>query len=517
MKEDIIINSTTNETRIGLMENDQLVELYVERPDNERMVGSLYKGIIRRVIPGMSAAFVNIGFSQDAFMHFSDLGGGIGLSKNLKNTEARTSQPKDRSQKRRWDGTDLKTGNEILVQVIKEPIGNKGPRVSSQITIPGRFLVMVPNESYVGVSRKINSFKEKKRLRQIANKICPPELGLIIRTLAETKSESVLTADLERCLGSWKKLELALKKQNGPGVVYRDMSMASSVIRDLFTPEVNSLVIDSRRLYKDVISYIRDVAPNLVEKTILYTDKTPIFDKYKIEQEIEKGLSRKIWMNGGGYLYFDQTEALVAIDVNSGRFVGKKDHEENSLKVNVKAAREICRQLRLRDMGGLIVIDFIDMYEERNRREVFEEMRMALKMDRAKWDIAQISPFGLMEMTRQRIRPSLLLTFRGPCQHCDGTGMVASIESVVTMLERWVRRFRSVTRERRLGLVVNPEVKEFLSGGLRSRIAKIMWNNRILINLEVSDDLKIDEFTGYSHKQKKDVTADFSGHNSEKK
>ncbi len=516
MKEDIIINSTANETRIGLLENDQLVELYVERPDNERMVGSLYKGVIRRVIPGMSAAFVNIGFSQDAFLHFSDLGGGIGLSKNLKDVDSRTSQPADRSKKRKWDGNDLKAGNEILVQVIKEPIGNKGPRVSAHITIPGRFLVMVPNENYVGVSRKISSFKEKKRLRQIANRICPKGLGLIIRTLAETKSESVLSADLDRCLVSWKKLEQTLKRQQSPGMVYRDMSMASSVIRDLFTPEVNSLVIDSRRLYKDVINYIRDVAPGLAEKVIQYSEKTPIFDKYKIEQEIEKGLSRKIWMNGGGYLFFDQTEALVAIDVNSGRFVGKKDHEENSLKVNLKAAREICRQLRLRDIGGLLVIDFIDMYEERNRRKVFEEMRMALKMDRAKWDIAQISPFGLMEMTRQRIRPSLLLTFREPCQHCDGTGMVASMETVVTMLERWIRRFKSTTRERRLGLVVNQQLKDYLSGGLRSRIAKIMWNNRILINLEGSEDMKIDEFTGYSHKQKKDVTADFSGHNSEK-
>ncbi len=504
MKQDIVINSTTSETRIALLEDDQLVELFVERPENERMVGNIHKGVVRKVMVGMSAAFIDIGWSQDAFLHFSDIGTGNELAQVLGEEEDEA-----REHRRRWDGANLKVGQEILVQVVKEQIGRKGPRVSSQISLAGRFLVTVPNENYIGVSRKIRSFPEKKRLRQIAGRICPKGFGLIIRTLAETKSESTLKTDLDRCLKNWNKILTMLKSQKGPGLIYRDMSMASSVIRDLFSPEVNSLMVDSRKHFREIVKYVQDVAPSLVEKIKLYSDKLPIFDKYGIEAEIEKSLTRKIWLTGGGYLFFDQTEALTAIDVNSGRFMGRKDHEDNSLKVNLRACKEICRQLRLRDMGGIIVIDFIDMGEERNRQRVFEEMRKELRMDRAKWDIAPISPFGLMEMTRQRIRPSLLYTFREPCPHCDGTGLVPSMETAVTTLERWIKRFASQTGERRLGLVVNPVVKEFLSGGLGSRIAKIMWNNRVFITLEVDEAMKIEEFRGYSYKRKRDVTEDF--------
>jgi ribonuclease G len=507
MKQDIVINSTTSETRIALLEDDQLVEVFVERPENERMVGSLYKGIVRKVMVGMSAAFVNIGFQQDAFLHFSDIGGGDNYS--MDGVEKDNENGKSHHSRKRWEKPDIKTGQEILVQIIKEPIGTKGPRVSSQISMPGRFLVLVPNEAFMGVSRKIRSFQEKKRLRQVARRICPKEYGLIIRTQAETKSEDVLRADLDRCIKSWRKVLAGLKTQKEPGLVYRDMSMASSVIRDLFTPEVNSLVIDSRKQYREILSYIKDVAPNLANKILLHSDRIPIFDKFGVELEIEKSLMRKIWLNGGGYLYFDQTEALIAIDVNSGRFVGKRDHEDNSLKVNLKAGREICRQLRLRDIGGILVIDFIDMAFQSNRDRLFEEMRQALRMDRAKWDIAPISAFGLMEMTRQRIRPSLLSTFREPCPKCEGTGLVPSMETVVTFLERWIKRFGSHTHERRLGLVLNPKVKNYLSGGINSRIARIMWNNRVFITMEVDEDMKIDDFRGYSYKQKRDVTSDF--------
>ncbi len=512
MKQDIVINTTTSETRIAILEDDQLVELYVERPDNERMVGNIYLGVVRRVMVGMSAAFVDIGWSQDAFLHFSDLGVGNDLVQMVKKND----EDLGLERKKRWEGYDLKVGQEILVQVIKEQIGKKGPRISSQISLPGRFLVLVPNEGYIGVSRKIRSTNEKRRLRQVAGRICPKGFGVIIRTLSETKSEETLKADLDRCHRAWKRILTTLKSQEGPGVVYHDMSMASTIIRDIFSPEVNSLVVDSRKQFREIIAYIRDVAPNLVEKIQLFTNKQPIFDAYNIETDIEKSLTRKVWINGGGYLFFDPTEALIAIDVNSGRFVGKKDHEENSLKVNLRAVKEICRQLRLRDMGGIVIIDFIDQNEERNRQRVFDEMRKELRMDRAKWDIAPLSPFGLMEMTRQRIRPSLLYTFREPCPQCDGTGMVSSMETAVTSLERWIKRFASNTHERRLGLVVNPAVKEYLSGGLKSRIARIMWNNRVFITLEVDESIKIDEFRGYSYKQRRDVTDDFLANNFQK-
>ena len=511
MKQDIIINSTTSETRIALLEDDQLVELYVERPENERMVGSLYKGVVRKVMVGMSAAFIDIGWSQDAFLHFSDVGGGNEIIKILKDSSLEAEE--DRNRNRRWEGQDLRVGQEILVQVIKEPIGRKGPRVSSQVSLPGRYLVLIPNESYVGVSRKIANFKEKRRLKGMGSAVRPRGFGMIVRTVAETKTEADLAADVGRVIKEWHKMVKAIRELRGPGLVFRDMSMASSIIRDLFTTEVNSLVVDSRKHYTEIVSYVEDVAVGLRDKIILHKDRQPIFDKFGVEAEIEKSLARKVWLTGGGYIYFDATEALTAIDVNSGGFMGNRDHEENSLKVNLRASREICRQLRLRDLGGIIVIDFIDMSDERNRRRVFDEMRRNLRIDRSKWDIAPISPFGLMEMTRQRIRPSLVSTLREPCPVCDGTGLIPSLETVVTTLERWIKRFTSQAREHRLILTVNPQVKAYLTGGLRSRIARIMWSNRLFITLNADESLRISEFRAESPKQKKDVTAEYMSAN----
>jgi ribonuclease G len=335
--------------------------------------------------------------------------------------------------------------------------------------------------------------------------------------MADTRAVENLENEVKRMLKTWREVENRLRSLKGPGLVYHDMSLASSVIRDMFTPDVGSVMVDSRKLYKDIVAYVEDVAPTLRDRIKLYQDRVPIFDKYNIEAEIEKSLSRKIWLTGGGYIFFDQTEALVAIDVNSGGFTGRRDHEENSLQVNLRAAREIARQMRLRDIGGIIVIDFIDMLEESNRFKLFDEMRRNLRMDRAKWDLAPLSPFGLMEMTRQRIRPSLASTLRETCPQCRGTGLVPSLETVATSLERWVKRFASQTRERRLALNVNPEMKKFLTGGLRSRIARIMWSNRLFITINEDSELRIDEFRGISLKQKKDVTDDFLTGNGLKK
>ncbi len=509
MKQDIIINSTTSESRIALLEDDVLVELFVERPENERMVGSLYRGEVRKILPGISAAFIDIGFSQDAFLHFSDVGGGNELGELPFEPVLERDKGTASDQRRRWDASDLKVGQKILVQVIKEPIGRKGPRVSSQISIPGRFLVLVPNENFTGVSRKITNFREKKRLKKIIADHRPRGFGQILRTQTEGKDEKSIKEDLQRAMKTWKMVEREMRDLEGPGLVYRDMTMASSIIRDLFSREVNSLVVDSRSFYREIKSYIKDIAPNLVSRIHHYTDQLPIFDKFGIEIELEKCLSRKVWLSGGGYIYFDHTEALVAIDVNSGRFVGKRDHEENVLKVNLKAAKEICRQLRLRDMGGILVIDFIDMASERSREQVFNEMRVHMRNDRSKWDMAPIGPFGLLEMTRQRIRPALLYTLRIPCPNCVGTGLVPSVETVATTIERWIKRFASQTREKRLKIVLNTSVKEFLTKGIRSRLAMIMWNNSVFVTLTADEDLLIDGFKAFSQKQKRDVTADF--------
>ncbi len=494
MKREIIINSSASESRVALLEDGQLVELFVELPRHERTVGNIYKGTVKKVMPGMEAAFLELGLGHDAFLHFSD----------HSQISVEFDEDGGSSQGKR---IHLQPGQEILVQIIKEQLGNKGPRTTTQVALPGRSLVLVPHQDHVGVSRRITDFREKRRLRSIANKIRPKGFGLIIRTVAEGKTLEELKSDMDSQLILWKRLERKIKNAPNPSLIFKDMSMASSVIRDLFTNDIDGLVVDSKRFHKQVRKYLGEVAPSLMDKVRLYKERKPIFDYFKIESEIEKSLSRKVWLNGGGYIIIDQTEALVTIDVNSGRFMGKKDHEENSFKVNLRAAREICRQLRLRDLGGLIVIDFIDMWEERNRKKVYDEVKKDLKTDRSKSDILPISQFGLMEMTRQRIKPSLLYTFNEPCPTCNGLGMVASRETVSTQIDRWVKRFRNHSREKRLELTVNPAMFDYLTDGMNSRIKQIMLKNRIFIKIKQNPDFKTDEFVCVSPKQNKDITA----------
>jgi ribonuclease G len=329
---------------------------------------------------------------------------------------------------------------------------------------------------------------------------------MIIRTVAEGKQLSDLKRDLESQLRLWKRLEKKIKSTPTPSLILKDMSTASSIIRDLFTKDIDSLVVDSKRFYHQIGKYLSGVAPHLLDKVKLYTDRKPIFDAYRIESEIEKTLSRKVWLNGGGYIMIDQTEALVTIDVNSGRFMGKANHEENSLRVNLRAAREICRQLRLRDLGGIIVIDFIDMVDEKNRKKVYDEMKKELKKDRSKTDISSISQFGLMEMTRQRIKPSLIYTFNETCPTCNGAGMIASMETVTTQLERWIKRFTSTTREKRIEITVNSALYDYLTAGITNWVRKMMLKSAILIRLKKDENLKADEFVCYSPKQDKIIT-----------
>ena len=508
MKKEIIINSTSSETRIALLEDESLVELFVERPENERTVGDIYMGKVRKVIEGMRAAFIDIGWSQDAFLHFSDIGSGALSLENLAGSISEDDIELD--DRGRAERAKLTVGENILVQIIKEPIGTKGPRITSQLALPGRFCVLMPGEKAVGVSRRVSDYRERRRLKSIASSLRPEGCGLIIRTVAENKEDAAVKSDIESLHNFWQMIEQRAKTAAVPSLIYKDVSLASSVIRDLFTSDIDHLVVDSKTLYREIEEYLKHVAPNLLDRLSIYNGQAPIFDYYRIEGEIEKTLSRKVWLKGGGYIIIDHTEALVTIDVNSGRFVGKKNHEENSLQVNLMAAREVCRQLRLRDIGGIIVVDFIDLWDEKNRKRVEDEMRRELKKDRAKTDTAPISQFGLLEMTRQRIKPSLLYTFNSPCPVCSGTGLVASRETVITAIERWVKRFRFSTRERRIRITTHPDIYGYAVGGLKSRINMLMWHHRLLITMIADPKLKIDEFQVWSFRQKRDITSDFT-------
>ncbi|HVO36012.1 MAG TPA: Rne/Rng family ribonuclease, partial [Gemmatimonadales bacterium] len=431
---------------MAILEDDTLVELLVDRPDARRSVGDIYLGKVEAVLPGIQAAFVDIGAEKSAFLHASDLvepeedeldeedggdaearaengvledgGGGARREKNGGDGEGRRG---------RFPAIQdvVKKGQTLLVQVSKEPIGTKGPRVTAQISIPGRFLVYMPSASRVGVSRKIESREERARLRQMVSNILPKDSGgVIVRTVGEELTEEHFKRELDSLLKLWKKIKKKSTFARAPTLVQRETSLTRGIIRDLFSAKVDHLAVDSKELYNEIQNYLDQVGPDLKERVELYGGDAPLFDKYEIEAEIRSLFNRRVDLPTGGYVVIEQTEALVSIDVNTGRYTGKKDPEKTILRTNLEAAREIARQLRLRDIGGIIVCDFIDMETRANRDKVLQELRTHLARDRARTRAFAVSELGLIEMTRQRVRPSLMQSMTGACPACNGTGRV---------------------------------------------------------------------------------------------
>ena len=489
------------ETRIAIQEDSQLVEVYVEKQDKHRMVGNVYKGKVENVLPGMQAAFVDIGNDLNAFLPFSEIGNNEYIIEDSGNK-------RNRNNNRRHDNieVDLKKGQEIYVQVIKEPFAGKGPRVTTEVALPGRLLVLVPNANYIGISKKIWDKYERRRLKKIAQQLREGNTGVIIRTVAEGKSEELIENDFNQLMENWDKMEKISAKENAPVIVYEDLETASSVVRDLLTPDVEKIIIDSKRLYKKTQKYLEDISPSLLERLELYKLKSPLFESFGIESEIEKLMRPKAWLKSGAYLIIEKTEAMVVVDVNSGRFVGKKLHEENSLKINLEAAREVARQLRLRDLSGLIVIDFIDMRYEENRKKVYHEIRKELKKDRAKVAVAPITEFGLLEMTRQRIRLSLLDSMSEECPTCHGSGRIISRETLVTRIDHWLRRYKSKHRSLRLQLQLHPENAQYLGGEKKHILRGLMWQNFVHLKIEENVELAQDDFRFFRTKDNTDVT-----------
>jgi ribonuclease G len=594
LRKEIVINAERDdEVRIAITEERNLVELFVETPETERHVGDIFLGRIAKVIPGMNAAFIDVGLEQDAFLHFSDVGdsyetssaflagedaelrddddeeedylveegvtaaeqkvyrphggaGGGGTRSNDRGLSRAAAQqpggptgagggklelrlagdtrPAHRGPQRSMRpvpsllsaNVSLEPDHPILVQVTREAFANKGVRVTSRISLPGRFLVLVPFEPGIGISRKVYSVRERTRLRRIVRALKPRELGVVIRTVAENKEESALREDLEKLLLQWREIEKKAREIQQasptiqPALMYRDPSLTSSVMRDLFTPDITRIVIDSRKMYREVMDYVEWAAPNLTGTVELYRGTRPIFDSFNIEPQIEQTLTRKIPLPSGGYLFVEHTEAMVVIDVNSGRYAARREQELNSLKTNLEAARVIARQLRLRDIGGIIVIDFIDMGEERNRKKVYDEMRKELRNDRAKSSVLPLTEFGLMQITRQRIRQSIVRALSETCPVCGGTGLLVSRITIVRQIERWLERFRSSSKERTLVLKVHPTLGEMLAKGLLSTLRRLELKHLLRIRLELDETLLGDEFKFFSPKQKKEITAEFS-------
>lgn len=509
MQKDIIINASEYETRLAILEDLKLVELLVERPEAERMVGDIYKGVVKTVLPGMQAAFLDLGLEKSAFLHFSDIGDSKSHLDLLYEVEFLEEETKKRKKMPESIQDILKEGQEILVQVTKEPIGTKGARVTTQLSLAGRYVVLVPGEDHVGVSRKIYDWGEKKRLKRLAYEAKPDGFGCIIRTVAQGKQKREFKSDIKYLARLWRNIVRQAEKKEAPVLLHKDIGLIYSVMRDILTPDVESVVVETKREYKKILSYLKTIAKPLRSRVRFYEGKIPIFDAYKIEPEIEKMLDRKVWLKKGAYFVIDQTEAMVTIDVNTGRFVGKTSQESTVLKTNLEAAREIARQIRLRDIGGLIIVDFIDMEIVENRKKVFEEFKNSFRNDRSKNSIIPISEFGLIEMTRERIRPSILHTLSEICPCCGGIGRVISKETVAMKIERWFKRAKVGSECRDYRLLVSPDLATILEKAKDNRIRKLSKKLKLNIELVKDESLSSDKFRVFDLDQQMEVTEVF--------
>ena len=502
---EIYINVSIGSTRIAIVENGVLVELHIDIADHKRMVGNIYKGKIQNVIPGMQAAFIDIGYNLNSFLPFSEIGNYDNmkhLSFSDEDDDSNTNLKKERNFN---PEKDLKIDDDIFVQVIKEPFSGKGPRVTTDISIAGNLVVLVPNQTYLGISKKISDKYERRRLRRVIKDFSLDNFGVIVRTSCEGKNETQIQKDLKKAVRQWEKISSNNDKST-PYLAHRDAETHHQVIRDLLTSDVSKVYIDSKKTYKDLVKYIKNSNHSDLKKLAYHKSKGSIFDIHDIEQQIDKALKPKVWLKSGGHLVIEHTEAMVVIDVNSGRFIGKKEHEENSLKVNLEAAREISKQLRLRDIGGLIVIDFIDLMKEENRKKVYNELRNYLRRDKAKVSLAEFSNFGLLEMTRQRIGLDLLHTLSDECPTCSGIGVIYSKETLLTNIECWLKSFKAKARDRRFTIYLNPKSYNFLKDTKQSELRGFMWRNWMLLELKIDENLSPHEFKVFSKKRNKFVT-----------
>lgn len=464
MSKEIAVDVDHDQTRVAVMEQRNLVEIYIEKSYKKRIVGNIYKGKVANVLPGMQAAFVDIGLEKNAFLYIDDV-----LSDKSEEDEGGNS----RGSKTTIQNV-LNVGQELVVQVIKEPIGSKGPRVTTQITLPGRYAVLMPTVDYIGISRRIESDEERKRLKEIAEKIKPENMGLIIRTVAGGKKEEDICQDVEFLMKLWNRLQQREKTAVAPKLIHKDVNLVYRIVRDLFTKDVERFYINDRNEYEKVLELLDYISPHLKPKVTLYIGEKDIFDHFCLETEIEKALKRKVWLKSGGYIVIDQTEALTAIDVNTGKYVGKKNLEDTVVKTNLEAAVEIAKQLRLRDIGGIIIIDFIDMNTPEHQQMVIETLETHLKKDRTKAHVLGITQLGLVEMTRKKVKQGLGEVLQKLCPYCDGKGKVLSEDTMGKKVEKKIKRVFEANPEAEAVLIeVDPKVAAVVIGSGGTHLSKL--------------------------------------------
>jgi len=451
MNKEMIVSSNGHETRVAILEDDQLAEIFVERERNRGVVGNVYKGRVSKVLPGMQSSFIDIGLERDGFLYVSDVitnldefdgddEGDVRAKGDADAEPDKGDKPRGRDREERQPEAKieelLKEGQDVVVQVAKEPLGTKGARLTGHVTLPGRFLVFMPTVDHIGISRKIATREERGRLRGIVREFRDQHNfggGVIIRTAAEGRTKEDILADLNYFHKIWVEMRQKSEGRRAPAVIYQEPSLVNKLLRDLLTDDYSAIRIDDPREHERIVEFIGRIMPSLSSRVKLYDKDYPIFEEYGVQAELDKALRSKVWLKSGGSIVINQTEALVAIDVNTGRYVGKKTAgrlEDTILKTNLEAAREIVRQIRLRDLGGIIVLDFIDMEEKKNRQKVFQAVEQELRKDRAPSKALQVSDFGLVIVTRKRVKQSLERVLTEPCPYCSGAGTIKSSSTV---------------------------------------------------------------------------------------
>lgn len=493
MYKEILMDSSLDELRIAVVENGKLVELYMEEKTIDFYAGDIYKAAVEDVLPGLQSAFLDIGHEKKGFLHGADI-----ISTGTRDIEELLTDSFNYSGGSRDYYTlpiedRLREGQEIIVQILKEPIGEKGAKLTTALTVPGRYLVLMPYVDRVNISNRIKKPEERERLRSIVDGIRPNGVGFIIRTAAAGIEPEYIFNDLEELTGVWKRVNEQALRKNAPCLLYKDRQLLQRTIRDIFTDEVDILIVDSIQDYEEAVRFVEKYSPGSSHKVRLYDDDETLFEAFGIESEINRMFKRKIWLRSGGYIVIDEAEALVAIDVNTGRFLGRKDLEDTIFKTNLEAAAEIARQVRLRNIGGIIIIDFIDMALRENGDRVIDAFRKELEKDRARINILELSELGLVEMTRQRVRESLLSHISQDCPYCKGRGSVLTTDALIQKMENALKRaFRNLGRE--LQLVVHPEVKKYLDENYGGRLNQIEHENNGNVYVREEQTLAVDTF-----------------------
>jgi ribonuclease G len=482
----IVVNAGLTETRVAVQEGNLLTELYVERARHRSIVGSVYKGVVTNVLPGMQAAFVDIGLAKDAFLYAGDYTadrGDLGESAFAlavaegdgdpeADVDADVEEPPRREPLTPIEDM-LRKGQEVLVQVSKEPLGTKGARVTSFISLPGRYLVYMPQSRHIGVSRRIRDEAERDRLRAIVRELAQGSGGFIVRTNAEGRGEDEFRTDIEFLRRLWAQVHGRYAAAPTPSVLHEEGDLTFRVVRDLLSPEVEEFIVDTRPMYEKCRRYVETLVPAFADRVRLWEETAPIFETLGIEKEIEKALRRRVWLKSGGYIVIDHTEALVSIDVNTGKYVGKRDFEQTILKINTEAVGEIVRQIRLRDLGGIIIIDFIDMESPEHRDQVYRALKRALAEDKARTNVLEISELGLVEMTRKRVRQDLRALLSASCPACKGSGVTKSDETLIAELFRTIGAKAQIAPGRDIIARVHPDVAASLDSDGRDDIDRL--------------------------------------------